>query len=54
MESALGGWHAGRAPNEIAVVIGRILPILQDLRFAWDDVQIKDIVLAREDALAAR
>mgnify|MGYP005839643015 CR=1 FL=1 len=41
-------------PNEIAIVVGRTLPVLQDLRFAWDDVQIKDIVLVREDTPTAR
>jgi len=41
-------------PNAIAIVVGRTLPVLQDLRFAWDDVQIKDIVLVREDAPAAQ
>lgn len=40
------GWlRAG--PNEVAITIGRTLPVLQDSRFAWDDVQIKDIVLWR-------
>ncbi len=32
-------------PNAIEVAIGRTLPLLQDNRFAWDDLQIKDIVL---------
>jgi hypothetical protein len=32
-------------PNAIEVVINRTLPLLQDARFAWDDLQIKDIVL---------
>jgi hypothetical protein len=31
--------------NAIEVVINRTLPLLQDTRFAWDDLQIKDIVL---------
>ncbi len=36
-------------PNEVAVTIGRTLPVLQDVRFAWDDLQIKDVVLWRGD-----
>ncbi len=40
------GWLSA-GPNEIAVTIGRTLPVLQDLYFAWDDLQIKDIVLWR-------
>ena len=31
--------------NELAVTIGRTLPLLQDKRFAWDDLQIKDVLL---------
>jgi hypothetical protein len=31
--------------NTVEVVINRTLPLLQDARFAWDDLQIKDIVL---------
>ena len=34
-------------PNELAVTIGRTLPLLQDKRFAWDDLQIKDVLLWR-------
>ena len=33
--------------NEIKVTINRTLPLLQDKRFAWDDLQIKDMVLWR-------
>jgi hypothetical protein len=34
--------------NEVAVTIGRTLPVLQDEAFAWDDLQFKDVVLWRE------
>lgn len=34
-------------PNEVTITINRTLPVLQDARFAWDDVQVKDIVLRR-------
>lgn len=33
--------------NDIALTVGRTLPVLQDERFAWDDIQIKDIVFTR-------
>lgn len=35
-------------PNELALTIGRTHPLLADLRFAWDDVQIRDVVLIGE------
>lgn len=35
-------------PNQVAVTIGRTLPLLQDQRFAWDDLQVSDVVLGRE------
>ena len=34
--------------NTIEVVINRTLPQLQDARFAWDDLQLKDVVFWRE------
>jgi hypothetical protein len=34
-------------PNQVAVTIGRTLPVLQDRYFSWDDLQIKDVVLWR-------
>ncbi|MCS6844741.1 MAG: hypothetical protein NZ528_10565 [Caldilineales bacterium] len=37
-------WLQG-GPNELALTIGRTHPLLADLRFAWDDLQIKDAVL---------
>lgn len=33
--------------NQLAITIGQTLPLLQDVRFSWDDVQVKDIVLYR-------
>lgn len=33
--------------NQVAVTIGRTVPLLQDTRFAWDDLQVKDMVLWR-------
>jgi len=39
-------WLRG-GPNEIAITVGRTLPMVQEARFAWDDLQIKDIVLWR-------
>jgi hypothetical protein len=40
-----GVLHEG--PNEVRVTIARTLPLLQDDRFAWDDLQFKGIVLWR-------
>jgi len=37
--------HPG--PNQVAVAVGRTLPVLQDAGFSWDDIQIKDIILWR-------
>lgn len=36
-----------RGPNQVQLTIGRTLPLVQVDRFAWDDLQIKDIVLWR-------
>lgn len=33
--------------NEIALTVGRTLPVLQDTPFTWDDLQVKDGVLWR-------
>ncbi len=33
--------------NELEVTIARAVPLIQDLRFAWDDVQFKDAYLWR-------
>jgi hypothetical protein len=41
---------AGRlqpGPNQVAVSIGRSIPLLQNAGSAWDDLQIKDVVLWR-------
>jgi hypothetical protein len=35
-------------PNRVRVTISRTLPLVQVNRFAWDDLQIKDIVLSRK------
>jgi polysaccharide biosynthesis protein PslG len=39
------GW-VQPGPNQIAVSIGRSLPLLQEVGSAWDDLQIKDVVVA--------
>jgi len=33
--------------NRVRITISRTLPLVQINRFAWDDLQIKDIVLWR-------
>jgi len=56
-EDFIGSWvsHTWEIPagllrpgaNRIAITIDRTLPLLQDVRFAWDDLQVKDVVLWR-------
>ncbi len=41
-----GAWLRSGA-NEIALTVGRTLPVLQDTPFTWDDLQIKEVVLWR-------
>jgi polysaccharide biosynthesis protein PslG len=58
-EDFTGAWVSWRArvpagllrpgPNQVRVTISRTLPLVQVNRFAWDDLQIKDVVLAREN-----
>jgi hypothetical protein len=35
--------------NHVRVTISRTLPLVQINRFAWDDLQIKDVVLWYND-----